>query len=604
VGISPDLNYAESVHADKWIPIKPNTDAALYLAIAYTWIKEDTYDKKFIETHSVGFEEFKKYVIGEEDGIPKTPEWAEEKCGVPVETIKALARAWVRNVTSLAVFFGGPKIRGTYSSEPCRIEAIVLAMQGLGKPGRQFFRFWYRVGLGCKKLSPLPRYPEVDAEGTPSNFAEPYAYLPPAGGSFIIKTLVAEAILNPPVSWYCVGSIICPTDDQFTKYTFPPKEGHPGIHMIWNENACFTACWNYGYEMIKALRSPKVEFIAGVHPWFENDLRYADLILPAQTIFEHDDLIAVNHTDFVALLYQDKCIEPVGESKSDYEIHRMVAEKLGIGSEFPPPEEVFMTAYKKTLVAKKLSWDEFKKRKVYVYDSPTPDEFEEIKKKHNVRPGLTGFYEQPVGKGLETPSGMLEFYSKALAEHFPDDKERPPVPHYIPYGEAHQESLEHPRAKKYPLLIESNHPRWRVHANCDDISWTREIQTCKVKGPDGYQYEPLWIHPGDAEKRDIKHGDIIKVFNERGAVLGGAYVTERIIPGTVYMDHGAAQDPISLEDRIDRGGCINLIVPPTHENRKPGMEVRVPEMCVSGFLVEVEKADINELRRKYPEVIK
>ncbi|MEM2914991.1 MAG: hypothetical protein QXH91_06305 [Candidatus Bathyarchaeia archaeon] len=116
------------------------------------------------------------------------------------------------------------------------------------------------------------------------------------------------------------------------------------------------------------------------------------------------------------------------------------------------------------------------------------------------------------GRGLETPTGKLEIVSKGLAEHFQDDNERPPLPHYIPYGKTHQESLLHPRAKKYPLLLESNHPKWRFHAQGDDITWLREIPTCKVKGPDGYLYESVWIHPIDATKRGITTEDIVKVY--------------------------------------------------------------------------------------------
>ena len=78
VYICPDLNYGAAVHADKWIPILPNTDAALQLAIAYVWIKEGTYDKAYVATHTVGFEKFSDYVLGKEDGIPKTPEWASQ----------------------------------------------------------------------------------------------------------------------------------------------------------------------------------------------------------------------------------------------------------------------------------------------------------------------------------------------------------------------------------------------------------------------------------------------------------------------------------------------------------------------------------------------
>ena len=140
---------------------------------------------------------------------------------------------------------------------------------------------------------------------------------------------------------------------------------------------------------------------------------------------------------------------------------------------------------------------------------------------------MQDFYEDPEGHPLKTPSGKIEFYSQNLAKHFPGDKERPPVPHWIPYGETHQESRLHPRAKKYPLLTVSNHGRWRVHANLDDISWIREIETCKVKGPDGYLYEPMWMNPQDAAARGIKKGDVVRIYNERGSVLCGAYVTRK-----------------------------------------------------------------------------
>jgi trimethylamine-N-oxide reductase (cytochrome c) len=140
----------------------------------------------------------------------------------------------------------------------------------------------------------------------------------------------------------------------------------------------------------------------------------------------------------------------------------------------------------------------------------------------------------------------------------------------------------------------SNHGRWRMHAQGDDISWTRELQTGKVTGPDGYKYEPLWINPIDANKRGIIHGDVVKVYNERGAVLGGAYVTERMMPGVVYMDHGARYDPI-VPGELDRGGAINTITPHNKTSKN------ATGMVVSSFLVEVESADLNEIRKKYPE---
>jgi len=599
VAISPDCNFANAVHADKWIPIRPNTDGALYLAIAYLWIKAGTYDEKFLQTHCVGFDEFRRYVMGEEDGVPKTPEWAERITGVPTRVIKALARTWVKKRTSLALFFGGPKIRGPYSHETARLEVICLAMQGLGKPGRQLLRGFYPAATG-KNLAPIPQYPEATRSFVGSAFAK---YTVEALSPVIVpKVLVADAILNPPVTWYGTGAIAASREDQFKKYTFPP-EGHPGIRMIWNANCCYITCWNS--KIIEAYRSPKIEFIVAVTPWLENEAVFADIILPAQTVFEHEDLVITNRAAISAVTYQERCIEPIGESKSDYEICRLVAQRMGVGDAFPPPEELMKRLYETTFAYTKygISWEEFKKRKIVIADHPTWEEWKQIQKnieaKYGLtwgsRPGLTWFYELPEGKGLETPTGKLEIVSTGLTKHFPDDDERPPLPHYIPYGETHQESLLHPRAKKYPLLLMSNHPKWRFHAQGDDITWLREIPTCKIRGPDGYLYEPLWIHPIDAEKRGIKHGDIVKVYNERGTVLCAAYVTERIMPGTVHVHHGSRADLISLEPLIDRGGAIDLIVP-----HKP-MSRNTVGQVVSGILVEVEKVDLAELMKRYPQ---
>jgi trimethylamine-N-oxide reductase (cytochrome c) len=135
VYICPELNYAAAIHADKWIPILPNTDAALQVAIAHIWITEGTYKKDYMDTHTVGFEKFVDYVLGKEDGIPKTPKWASEKCGVPVRTIKALAREWAKKITAVAHYFGGSMVRAPYSHECARLEVVLLAMQGLGGPG-------------------------------------------------------------------------------------------------------------------------------------------------------------------------------------------------------------------------------------------------------------------------------------------------------------------------------------------------------------------------------------------------------------------------------------------------------------------------------------
>ena len=602
VAISPDLNYYSAVYADLWIPIKPNTDAALYLAIAYVWIKEGLYDEEYVKTHTVGFDEFRKYVLGESDGIPKTPEWAEKITGVPSYTIKALAREWAKKRTSLLVYYGGPKIRGTYSHIVGRIEAYLMALQGIGKPGRHFVRLGV-PGLYKKYLAQVPRYPDVDKEGIYRNPITEYIISKtPKSESFIPRTLVADAILNSSICWYGSTAPLADSNDQFKKYCFPPRPNHPGIRVIWNENGSQANSWGYGAKWIQALRSPKIEFVVAINPWLENDVLFADLILPAQTIFEHEDLIMVERSDLIAIFYQERAIDPVGESKSDYEIHRLIALRLAeelnkheLINDFPPVEELLRKAYENTLAYKKLgiSWEEFKRRKYVIYDCPTWDEWVRIKREYGYEEhegGLSWFWKK--GTGLQTPSGKIEFVSHRILESDPNNVERPPLAKWI----IHLESPESERSRKYPFIVVTNHPRLRFHVQGDDIDWIRELW--KVVGPDGYLYEPCWVNPKDAEAKGLKTGDIALVYNERGGVLCGVIVTERIIPGTIYFEHGARMDLYLVNGQlIDRGGNINLISPIPSEKYKPGEDIKIPEMNVSGFLADIRKVDPMELLR-------
>ena len=593
VAIAPDLNFAAAVHADKWIPLKPNSDSALYLALAHTWIVEGTYDKEYVRTHTIGFEEFERHVRGEDDGVEKTPAWAEKITGVPPHTVRALAREWAAKKTTLSVYFGGPKIRGTLSHQAARLEAYVLAMQGFGGPGRQFLRTG-APSFYKKSLAQVPRYPDVDHHGVAMNPMIEYAIgKGPLSPVFVPRTLATEAIQNPSIKWRGTSAALAKTDDQFTQYRFPPGDDHPGIRMVWNENGSQPGSWGHGWNWLEALRNPKIEMVVGVHPWLENDIPFSDLILPAQTNYEHEDLVTVQRSDVLAMFYQDQAIEPVGESKSDYEIHRMIGQRLGLDEAFPPVDDWLKAAYEGTLAATKheISWEEFKEKKFIVYDCPTWDEWVDIKKEHGLGPnegGLHPFW--ATASGLDSPSGKIEFVSSGISEHDPENAERPPLAKWT----THPELPDSPKAEIYPLTVMSNHPRFRFHVQGDDIDWIREIS--KIRGPDGYLYEPCWIHPSDAKVRGLKDGDIVKVLNERGAVLVGAKVTQRIIPGALSIDHGAKMDLATLNNElVDRGGCINLISPSAAEKYEHGAEVGVPEMNVSGFLVEAVKVNPSDI---------
>ena len=508
--------------------------------------------------------------------------------------IKALAHYWATHKVSTVHCNGGGYIRSCFSTEPARLEIALLAMQGVGKPGQNMFKMMEWGIFGMNSLNPLP-HPEWGTfmwAGFTGHVAGTDLI------NFIPQTLVPEAILGDydeehPLTWY--GRVIAglPREDQFTEWQYPMK-GDPRIHMIWTDTPCWSTCWNGGNRMQEALRSPEIEFYLVQHPWMENDTMFGDIILPISTKFEEHDIVTSSQcgeNDMVVL--EEKAVEEVGEAKSDAEAVLAIAEKLGMADElwehwvYPP-----MTATlgeQNAMDGKEAMGDAVQENVTsteHVFGEPGFDSLqlrsytlggcqehmpygEFLEKgylpirfmdedKWKAEPiGMRAFYEDPENNPLATPTGKIEFYSTGIAQVWGDDGERPPVPKWIEESEAHHERLTNDRGKDYPFLMMSNHPRWRVHAEHDDITWLREIETCKVTGPDGYKYEPVWINPVDARRLGIKDGDIVRIFNERGSVLGGAYVTERIRPSVISQDHGARVDSIVTGmGGLDRGGAV------------------------------------------------
>ncbi len=390
--VCPDLNYGAAVHADKWIPILPNADAAMQLAIAFTWIIEDIYDKDYLATHSVGFEKFKEYVLGKEDGIPKTPKWAEGKCGVPSRIIKALAREWASKATTLQHGSGGPFVRGAFSHEPGRLEILLMAMQGLGKPGANHLTHEFSF-VACRFLNHLVHSMTPGAIVRPFPHRAYRGYEPgnPLAKQIIPKTMIHDAILKGHFEIYGSSHQNAPTEDQFKKYVYPVP-GCSEVHMLWTDTPCLTTCWNDSNSITEAYRSPKIEFMLAQHPWLENDCIFADIILPVNTKFEEDDIGADTVSiHFDTIFLSDKCVEPIGESKSDYEAVCAIAEKMGLLKEYTEGksiEEWIKTGFDSSGVpeAGLTNWEKLKEKRYYVI--PTDPDWEKY------------------------PAGLLEFHDK------------------------------------------------------------------------------------------------------------------------------------------------------------------------------------------------
>jgi molybdopterin guanine dinucleotide-containing S/N-oxide reductase-like protein len=556
--IDPYCNYTAARMADKWIAPKVGTDAALALGIAYTWFKDNTYDKKYLSSHAIGFEDFKKYVLGKEDGVPKTAKWTEEKTGVPARTITALAREWAAKRTSLSCGlrggFGGA-MRVAYGHEWARFMIFLQAMQGLGKPGVSM----WGTTMGGPFNSDVKFQGYADPDGRMSDTAAANKKIVNPVQQRLYRLNFPEAILNPPIEWRGEGFCGKSIEQQLKPYKYPTESE---VKLFYRYGGSFMGTMCETSKWLEAYQSPKLETIITQDVWWGSETGYADIILPACTNLEREDLAefgnaggysshASSGCNWRVIVREQKCIEPLYESKSDYEIFTLLSERLGFKDDFTDGGKTEMDWVKRYFevsdLPKHISWEEFNKKGYYLI--PVPENYKPayaLRWFYEGRTCDTNDYNNPKrgtdkGKELGTYSGKIEFVSQSLTQHLPDDKERPPMPHYIPSWEG----PESPIAKKYPLQLMSPHPRFSYHTHYDTHSpWLGEIPGHRIL-KDGYYYITVRVHPEDADSRGIQDGDIIKMYNDRGGVLGAVQITERVKPGVVHSYCSSIQyDPL------------------------------------------------------------
>ncbi len=607
VFIDPYCNCTASTMGDKWIAPRPGTDAALAEAIAYVWLKEGTYDKWFIENRTVDFEEWEKHILGEDGGTPCTPEWAADICDITAHDITALAHEWAAKKTMLAVgsIFGATgACREAYSTEWPRLCVLLMAMQGFGKPG---VNFWGGTA-GAAPIDYTFNMPGYSSAGWDSfgTIAKKPAF--PDGNTVTQKTyrlLLPEAILNPPISWIGEGFCGNSVEQQFNRFTCP-EEGPNGapIKMIYRHGGSFISTMTETNRWVRMYQSPNLEFVVMQDCHWQSETKFGDIILPASTNFEHTDLsewgnaggYGVNdmNSNHRVIIYHQKCIDPLWESKPDYEIYTLLAERLGFKEEYTEGnsfEDWNKKVYEYSDLPKYIGYEDFKKKGYFVVPSMPPDAEPLVSFRWFYEGRPNDLKSEPLNPNigtdrahlLSTPSGKVEFVSQTLKEFDPNDEERPPMPRYIPSWEGYNtEEL----TKDYPLQLVSPHPRFSYHTHHDNKSlWLDDIPQHRVK-KDGYAYWPIRIHPKDAAERGISEADIVKVYNGRGAVLCSAHVTERIRPGSVHSyEAGSKYDPLEpgKPGSIDRGGCINLLTPSRMVSKN------APGMANNSCLVEISK---------------
>ncbi len=600
VFIDPFHNYTAAAMGGKWIAPRIGTDTALAMAIAHVWISEGTYDKEYVKDRTVGFDEFRDYILGKEDGQPKTPAWAAEQSGVEARTIKALAREWAskRTVLSSGARGGeGGACRQAFATEWARMMVLLQAMQGLGKPG---ISIWgTSMGAPVDSTVWFPGYGDLDGRisTTRAARARPENPVPQR----LYRPIVPEAILNPPINWLGEGFCNRSLEQQFTPFTYP-LPGCSEVKLWYRYGGSFIGTMTDTSKWLRMYQSPKLEFVVNQDIWWSAETRFADIILPACTQLERDDIgewgepggqtkHGNSGCNFRVVVRMKKCIEPLWESKSDYQIFTLLARRLGLEAEYTEGNSERDWARKFFEISdlpKRISWEEFERKGYHIVNVP---------ENRKSTPALRWFAE---GRACDTPdpsnpkrgtdkatelgtcSGKIEFVSGSLQKAFPDDQERPAMPRYIESWEGHRSSL----AAKYPLQLLTPHPRFSFHTHYDKHArWLDEIPVHRVL-KDGYAYWPAHIHPEDARRRGVENGDIVKLYNDRAEVLCIAVLTERVRHGIVHSPVSSANyDPLDPGNplSVDRGGCVALLTPGRMMSRN------VAGMAPNSCLIEVEK---------------
>lgn len=588
VHIDPFHNYTAGLTGGKWFANKPGTSAAMAHAIAYVWITEDTYDKFFIENRTTGFEEWKKYVLGETDGIPKTPEWQEPETGIPAKDVRALAREMQKKRTYLGAggMSGfGSACRYATGIEWARSMVYLCAMLGIGKPGVNIGNLQCGTPLDTRFY--FPGYAEGgnsgDTAGT-ANVVNLYQKMPTVLTMSSVKQCVPrlripEAVMGKSVMGYSPDSSAI--EGQFLPMPYP----HPGVTPIrmyhkYGGSNIGTMCETARYA--RMYYEGTLEFVVNQSIWLEGEAKYADLLLPACSSFERWDIgetancagyipglqLQNNHRTIVL---QHKCIEPLGESKSDNEIYRMILERMGLGSYYSEGTSAMgwcRRMFNASDIKNNISWSKFLKKGYYVvpaYDEKTRDPvawnwFYEGKTIDTPElANLPSDDSQMWRTGIQTQSGKIEFVSNTLLRYDPNDEERPPMSIYRPSWEGPGTEL----AKKWPYQLFIPHNRYSFHTQQDwKDGWLLDITDHRVR-VDGWYYWIARINTYDAAEKGIKDGDLVELYNDRASVVCAARVTGRVPKGSVHS-YGSSAVYHCLGEQgksTDIGGCVNTLSP-------------------------------------------
>ena len=534
VSVSPLRDDTVDELGARWLPIRPNADTALMLGLAHSLMEEGLHDRAFLERYCTGFERFAAYLDGRADGTVKDAGWAAERCDIAAGEIRGLARRMAAARTMITLSYSLQ--RADRGEQPIWAGIALACMLGqIGLPGGGFgIGYGAMASIGNEKIAAGPRGLPVGKDPTKS---------------FIPVARIADMLLNPGGEYDFDGE----------------RRTYPDIRMVWWAGG---NPFHHHQDLNRLLRAwRKPETIVVQDPFWTPAARHADIVLPAATALERNDLGAGSRDSTIYAMR--KAVEPRGEARSDYDIVAALAGRMGLESAF--------TGGKSELDWIRESYEAFAARMAREGAAlPGFEEFWQDGRARAPEPAedfvlFADFRADPDANPLNTPSGRIELYSATVANFGYDDCPGHPV--WI----EPREWLGAPLAERFPLHLVSNQPATRLHSQLDPSPVSARG---KVAGR-----EAATIHPDDARARGIGDGDTVRLFNDRGQCLAGARVSDAVRPGVVVLPTGAWYDPAEPGEigALDRHGNPNVL---THDL---GTSRLAQATAAHSALVEVER---------------
>lgn len=567
VYVGPSYNATAAYFEARWVPVLPGTDTAFMLGVCYEMIEQDVVDYDFLNTYCVGFdgdhmpadatlqENFRGYLVGDYDGTPKTAEWASAICGTPVEDIRWFAETVGKDHKVMLMH--------NYALARCAsADNIPQLFMTMGAMGGHMGKSGHACGGAYKTYAGAggPALVKFGETGLPAT-----------------KNALADT-MPEPLMWQCIregrynstgaayGVNFNAEDIKETEFKWLNIEGRNTLQTAVGLS-----------DAREAIQ--KLDFVTDLAYTFDTSAAYADIVLPCATEWERVGGFAGHQRSRETVVVYSRVTEPLWEAKTEFEIGRMLAARLGMDPDelWPITEEqaffnqivgctyVDAAGEEKPLVtitaddiAKwgvdaepqegDIALDDFLSAGCYTVKRAEGDGYSYI--------GYKDFVDDPEANPRESASGKLEIYCQYKGDMLNSMGYSPagafkPYPTYVASPEGREGMFADRQiggaASEYPLIVYNPHYLRRAHGVMDNVPWLREAWSA-----------PVFVSAADAAARGVADGDTVRVYSAHGSVLRTASVVEMLMPGCVGLPHGAWAD-FSKDDGIDVAGMDNVL---------------------------------------------